>query len=63
VPVPQLRITLTYNQPAGRGFSIDSFPDNQHDPTTDHSDYENASKGNNAEDGANCINAGKQCKQ
>lgn len=60
-PVPALRITLTYDQPAGRAFSIDSFPDNQHDPSTDHSDYENfATEAQNAA-GADCINANKTC--
>ncbi|MDL5154749.1 DUF1996 domain-containing protein [Actinomycetospora termitidis] len=59
--VPALRITLTYDQPAGRAFAIDSFPDNQHDPTTDHSDFENfATKAQN-DAGAECINANKTC--
>jgi hypothetical protein len=60
-PVPALRIVLTYDQPAGRAFSIDSFPDNQHDPATDHSDFENlASKAQN-QAGADCINSGRNC--
>lgn len=60
-PVPQLRITLTYDQPAGRAFAIDSFPDNQHDPTTDHSDYENAAREDQNEAGAACINNNQRC--
>lgn len=60
-PVPALRITLTYDQPAGRAFSIDSFPDNQHDPSTDHSDYENFATEAQNSAGADCINANKIC--
>jgi uncharacterized protein DUF1996 len=59
--VPALRITLTYNQPAGKAFSIDSFPDNQHDPSTDHSDFENFSTPGQATAGANCIRSGQNC--
>ena len=61
-PVPQLRVTLTYDQPAGRNFAIDSFPDNQHDPTTDHSDYENAASEDQNEAGAACINSNQRCR-
>ncbi|MFC5062780.1 DUF1996 domain-containing protein [Actinomycetospora atypica] len=60
-PVPALRITLTYDQPAGRSFAIDSFPDNQHDPSTDHSDYENFATEAQNSAGADCINANKTC--
>jgi hypothetical protein len=61
VPVPALRITLKYDQPAGKAFSIDSFPDNQHDPSTDHSDFESFSTPGQAKAGANCIRNGQQC--
>jgi hypothetical protein len=61
VPVPALRITLTYDQPAGRAFSIDSFPNEQHDPRTDHSDYENLATVAQSERGAECINNDEQC--
>jgi hypothetical protein len=61
VPIPALRITLKYNQPAGKAFSIDSFPDNQHDPSTDHSDFESFSTPGQAKAGANCIRNDQQC--
>lgn len=61
VPVPALRITLTYDQPAGRAFSLDSFPDNQHAANTDHSDYENFASKEQNEAGADCINSGRTC--
>jgi hypothetical protein len=60
-PVPALRMTLTYDQPAGKAFSIDSFPDNQHDPTTDHGDFENVSSQGQADATAKCINGSQKC--
>ncbi len=61
VPVPALRITLKYDQPAGKAFSVDSFPDNQHSPSTDHSDFESFSSVAQAEAGANCIRNDQRC--
>jgi len=60
-PVPALRITLTYNQPAGKAFSIDSFPDNQHSPSTDHSDFESLAPPKQAQAGGECIRNNKNC--
>ncbi|MDD7932650.1 DUF1996 domain-containing protein [Actinomycetospora straminea] len=54
-PIPALRITLKYDQPEGRTFQIDSFPNEQHDPATDHSDYENVATEAQNEAGAECI--------
>ena len=59
--LPALREVLTYDQPAGKAFSIDSFPDNQHDPITDHGDFENVSSGGQAQAVATCINENQQC--
>ena len=61
VPVPALRITLTYDQPEGRAFSIDSFPNEQHDPSTDHSDFENLATPAQNRRGAECINNSEEC--
>ena len=60
-PIPALHEVLTYDQPAGKAFSIDSFPDNQHDPITDHGDFENVSSGGQAQAVATCINENQQC--
>jgi hypothetical protein len=60
-PIPALRITLTYDQPEGRAFQIDSFPNEQHDPRTDHSDYENLASEDSNEAGAACINENRTC--
>ncbi|MEJ2870316.1 DUF1996 domain-containing protein [Actinomycetospora sp. OC33-EN08] len=59
--IPALRITLKYDQPAGRAFAIDSFPDNQHDPTTDHSDFMSYASKAIAEKGLDCIRKGETC--
>ena len=59
--IPALRITLTYDQPEGRAFQIDSFPNEQHAPETDHSDYENLASQDSNEAGAACINEDRDC--
>lgn len=60
-PVPALRITLTYIPLEGRAFSIDSFPNEQHDPSTDHSDFENLATEDQSRRGAECMNNCEQC--
>ncbi|WP_433784839.1 DUF1996 domain-containing protein [Actinomycetospora sp. CA-101289] len=60
-PIPALRITLTYDQPEGRAFQIDSFPNEQHDPATDHSDFENLATQDSNDAGAACINENRTC--
>lgn len=60
-PIPALRITLTYDQPEGRAFQIDSFPNEQHAPETDHSDFENLASEDANEAGAACINENRTC--
>jgi hypothetical protein len=56
-----LRITLTYDRPDGRNFAVDSFPDQRHDPRTDHSDFENMAPDALLDLAADCINTGKNC--
>ena len=63
IPVPALRITVSYDQPQGRSFAIDSFPEQQHDPVTDHALLEYLSTEARAQAGADCINAGQRCEQ
>ena len=63
VPVPALRITVNYDPPAGRSFAIDSFPDQQHDPVTDHALLEYLSSKSRAQAGADCINSARRCSQ
>jgi hypothetical protein len=63
VPVPALRITVDYDAPAGRTFAIDSFPEQQHDPITDHALLEYLSTTSRARAGAECINSARRCAQ
>ncbi|WP_433802346.1 DUF1996 domain-containing protein [Actinomycetospora sp. CA-084318] len=63
IPVPALRITVSYDQPPGRSFAIDSFPEQQHDPVTDHALLEYLSTEARAQAGADCINDAQRCEQ
>ncbi len=64
IPVPALRLTVTYDDPpAGRTFAIDSFPEQQHNPITDHALVEYLSTENRAEQGVECINSARRCVQ
>jgi hypothetical protein len=59
--IPQLRMTLTYDPPRGRNFALDSFPDQRHDPKTDHGDFENIAPKAVLDLAADCINSGRNC--
>lgn len=61
VAVPQLRMTLTYDQPAGGAFALDTFPEQQHSPLTDHGNYQSLLTGEQARTAATCINTGRDC--
>ena len=64
VPVPALRLTVTYDDPpSGRGFAIDSFPEQQHDPITDHALIEYLSTESRAQQGVECVNDARRCVQ
>ena len=60
-PIPALRITLTYDVRGGQNFQIDSFPNEQHDPRTDHSDFENLATEAQNNAGVECIRGNRQC--
>jgi Domain of unknown function (DUF1996) len=59
--IPRLRETLTYNRPNGRNFAVDTFPDQQHDPSTDHADFMNIASDDVLKLAADCINSGRNC--
>jgi hypothetical protein len=61
VPIPRLRITVSYRVPPGRSFAIDSFPDQQRKAVTDHFDFENLMPEPLADLVADCINTGRTC--
>jgi hypothetical protein len=59
--VPQLRLTLTYRVPSGRSFAVDSFPDQLHNPLTDHADFVNVMPDGLMRTVVDCINSGRDC--
>ncbi|MGA6167466.1 DUF1996 domain-containing protein [Amycolatopsis magusensis] len=65
--VPQLRITLTYDVPrevqlAGR-YAVDSFPEEEHNPLSDHDDFANVMSQRIMWRLVNCVNRGKTCQE
>jgi hypothetical protein len=61
VAIPRLRITLSYDVPAGRSFAIDSFPDQQRKAVTDHFDFENLMLEPLMNHVVDCINTARTC--
>jgi hypothetical protein len=64
--VPQVRITIAYNIPvsiqkAGQ-YQLDSFPEENHNPISDHNDFENVNSVQTMARIANCINTGRRCR-
>jgi hypothetical protein len=61
VAIPRLRVTLAYQVPPGRSYAIDSFPDQERRPLTDHFDFLNVMSESLMREAAACINAGRTC--
>jgi predicted outer membrane protein len=61
VAVPQLRMILAYDQPGGRNFALDGFPDQQHHPATDHGDFVNGMPDELMDAVVECLNEGLRC--
>jgi len=61
VPIPRLRITVSYRVPPGRSFAIDTFPDQQRKAVTDHFDFENVMPEPLMLGAVDCINTGRTC--
>ena len=65
--IPQLRITLTYNIPRDvqqKGqYKVDSFPEEKHNPFSDHDDFANVMSQQIMNRLVNCVNSGKKCKE
>lgn len=64
--IPQLRISISYNIPrevqqAGQ-YQLDSFPEENHNPFSDHNDFANVNSSRTMNRIAGCINAGRRCK-
>lgn len=60
-PVPQLRLTVTYDVPEGRPFAIDSFPDQLRDPASDHAMFINVMPASMMNELVRCVNEGRSC--
>ncbi|MQY02473.1 DUF1996 domain-containing protein [Actinomadura macrotermitis] len=60
--IPQLRMTLEYDVPAkAPAFAVDSFPEQGHDPVTDHADFENVMPAGLMRQVVSCLNGGRGC--
>lgn len=66
VAVPQLRITISYDIPrevqANEQYALDSFPEEDHNPFSDHNDFVNVNSTRTMQRIANCINQGRVCR-
>ncbi|MEV7582531.1 DUF1996 domain-containing protein [Streptomyces erythrochromogenes] len=61
-PVPELRISLAYEVPAGVPVAIDSFPEQRHSPRTDHAMFVNAMTDPQMASVVDCLNEGRACR-
>ncbi|MBF8192100.1 DUF1996 domain-containing protein [Nonomuraea sp. K274] len=59
--VPQLRMTLTYSVPQGPSYALDAFPEQKHNPVTDHADFANVMPDRLMQTVVSCINRGRRC--
>ncbi|RZQ62583.1 DUF1996 domain-containing protein [Amycolatopsis suaedae] len=65
--VPQLRISLTYDIPrevqlAGQ-YKVDSFPEEDHNPLSDHDDFANVMSEEIMDRLVDCVNSNRTCKE
>ncbi|MEV8508852.1 DUF1996 domain-containing protein [Actinoplanes sp. NPDC051475] len=65
VAIPQLRVTISYAIPRDvqvRGqYALDSFPEEDHNPFSDHDDFVNVNAARTMQRIAACINTGRVC--
>ncbi|TMR98287.1 DUF1996 domain-containing protein [Nonomuraea basaltis] len=59
--IPQLRMTLAYSVPQGQSFAVDAFPEQKHNPVTDHADFANVMPDRLMRTVVDCINRGRRC--
>ncbi|GAA3852555.1 hypothetical protein GCM10022243_17710 [Saccharothrix violaceirubra] len=60
-PVPKLTVRVVYDVPEGEPFAVDSFPDQDRDPRTDHSMAVNVMTDDGMRRVAECLNSGRTC--
>jgi hypothetical protein len=65
VAIPQLRITISYDIPhdvqVNGQYAVDSFPEENHNPFSDHNDFINVNSNRQMKIIASCINQGRRC--
>jgi hypothetical protein len=65
VAIPQLRISISYAIPRAvqlKGqFALDSFPEENHNPFSDHNDFVNVNSDRTMRTIASCLNTGRRC--
>jgi hypothetical protein len=65
--VPQLRITIAYDIPRSiqknGQYQLDSFPEENHNPFSDHNDFVNVNSVDGMASIAECINSNRRCRQ
>lgn len=61
-PVPELRVSLAYEVPAGVPVAIDSFPEQRRSPKTDHAMFVNAMTERQMAAVVACLNEGRSCR-
>jgi hypothetical protein len=63
--VPQLRISITYDIPTDiqqKGqYQLDAFPEENHNPASDHNDFANVNSDQTMTAITDCINTGRTC--
>ncbi|MGW0801714.1 DUF1996 domain-containing protein [Nonomuraea sp. NPDC002799] len=59
--IPQLRMTLAYTVPQGPSYAVDAFPEQKHNPITDHADFANVMPDRLMQSVVSCINRGRRC--
>ncbi len=59
--IPQLRMTLTYATPRTASFALDAFPEQRHNPVTDHADFANLMPDRLMRLAVDCINRNRRC--
>ncbi|MEE1786627.1 DUF1996 domain-containing protein [Streptomyces sp. SP17BM10] len=59
--IPRLTERIAYDVPAGERFAVDTFPEQLHNPITDHGDFINVMSRDLLDQMATCINEGRRC--
>jgi hypothetical protein len=63
--IPQLRISISYDIPRAvqeKGqYALDSFPEENHNPFSDHNDFVNVNSDRQMSKIAACVNSGRRC--